>query len=153
MEQLSFQLPQIDREATRKNVEKALETARIYKQIGVVRKEMKITPSYDPVLRNTTNKINRPTEDTAVHNVDIEREIKQTVEAVDKAVNRLGRLEREIIQRRYLRGEEEYDCLVCQELHLSERKYRRIKARAIYKLALMLRLEVMIDPEDPKEAV
>jgi len=153
VEQLTFQLPQIDRDATRKNVEKALETARVYKQIGFVRREIKNTMSFEPRFHGPTNKINRPAEDTAVWNVDKEKEIMETVEAVEKAVSRLGRLEREIIQRRYLREEEEYDYIVCQELHLSERKYRRIKARAIYKLAFMLRLEVMVDPEDPKTAV
>lgn len=152
VQQLIFQLPEIDREATRKRVEQALETARIYKQIGTVRREVKTTPSYTPHYHGPTNEVGKPTEEVASWNVDTEKRIRETVEAVEKAVSRLGRLEREIIQRRYLGEEEEYDFIVCQELHLSERKYRRVKARAIYKLAFMLRLEVMIDPEDPKPA-
>jgi len=43
---MSF-LPKIDRKATQKRVEEALETARIYKQIGFVRREMKNTPAYE----------------------------------------------------------------------------------------------------------
>ncbi|MFC6545938.1 hypothetical protein [Cohnella cellulosilytica] len=34
-------------------------------------------------------------------------------------------------------------------MHLSERKYYRIKSSALYKLAFALRLEVYVDQEEP----
>ncbi|WP_445323544.1 ArpU family phage packaging/lysis transcriptional regulator [Paenibacillus sp. FSL R7-0179] len=50
-------------------------------------------------------------------------------------MGRLKKAEREIIQRRYLEQEDEYDPILCGELGMSERKYRRVKSRAIYILA------------------
>ncbi|MGG0314283.1 ArpU family transcriptional regulator, partial [Bacillus mycoides] len=44
--QLSF-LPKIDRAATQEKLEGILESVRIYKQFGMMRKEMKVTPSYE----------------------------------------------------------------------------------------------------------
>lgn len=142
MEQLTFTLPKIDREATRKKVEEALQTARIYKQIGLVRREMKVTPAYEPRFHGQTNKVNRPAEEVAAWNVDTERRMQEVTERVERAVARLGYREREIIRKRYLEDEDAADYLVYTELGMSERQYYRIKARAFYKLAFMLRLEV-----------
>jgi ArpU family phage transcriptional regulator len=142
VQQLTFTLPKIDREATRKRVEEALETARVYKQIGFVRREIKTTMSYDPRFHGATNKINRPAEDTAVWNVDMEKRIQEITERVERAVSRLGYREREIIRKRYLEDEDTPDYLVYTDLGMSERQYYRVKARAFYKLAFMLRLEV-----------
>ena len=151
VQQLTFKLPKIDREATRKRVEEALETARVYKQIGFVRKVMNSTMSYDPRFHGATNKINRPVEDTAVWNVDTERHMQEVTERVERAVSRLSYREREIIRKRYLEDEDTADYLVFTELGMSERQYYRVKARAFYKLAFMLRLEVY-ENEDEKPA-
>ena len=40
-------LTKIDRAATQGKVEGILESVRIYKQFGMMRKEMKVTPSYE----------------------------------------------------------------------------------------------------------
>lgn len=139
------QMSQINREATRKRVEGYLETVRIYKQIGFVRKETSITASYEERMHGRTNAIADPVAAAGGYNVDMEYKMKAMEEQLDKALACLYELERGIIERRYLQSEEEMDFLVCQQLHLSERTYRRIKAKAIMKLALMLRLEVMKD--------
>lgn len=141
VEQLSFQLPEIDREQTRKAVEGYLETARIYKQIGFVRREIKNTSSYEPRLHGETHAVHSPAEDCAVWNVDKEKKLKEITEKVDKAINRLGFKEREIIQKKYMEAEDVFDYEVYNQMGMSERTYRRIKARAIYKLAFMLRIE------------
>jgi ArpU family phage transcriptional regulator len=140
--QLSF-LPEIDRKATQKRVEDALETARMYKQIGFVRREIKNTPSYDPRFHGTTNLTTDQVGDNASWNVDAEERIKEITERVEKAVNRLGKKEKEIITKRYLEEEDAYDYIICSEVGMSKRSYERAKARAFYKLAFMLRLEVM----------
>ncbi|PFT09357.1 ArpU family transcriptional regulator, partial [Bacillus thuringiensis] len=44
--QLSF-LPKIDRVATQKKLEGVLENVRLYRQFGMMREEMKVTPSYE----------------------------------------------------------------------------------------------------------
>lgn len=68
-------LPKIDRKAIQKRVEEALETARIYKQIGFVRREMKNTLAYEPRYHGPTNKTTDMAAECAVWNVDKEREI------------------------------------------------------------------------------
>ncbi|CEH31925.1 ArpU family transcriptional regulator [Aneurinibacillus migulanus] len=145
--QMSF-LPKIDRRATQKRVEEALETARIYKQIGFVRREMKNTPAYEARYHGATNKTNDVAADCAAWNVDKEEEIRTLTERVERAVSRLGKKEREIIQLRYLE-DESFDYIVAGEIRLSERTYTRMKARAFYKLAFMLKLEVLSEEPGP----
>lgn len=142
-DQLSF-LPEIDRKATQRRVEEALETTRIYKQIGFVRREMKSTPSYSPRLHGQTNETGAPAEECAVWNTDQEERIRLLTDRVEWAVSRLSKKEREIIAMRYLEEEEAFDYLVSQDLNMSERTYRRTKSRAFYKLAFMLKLEVVV---------
>lgn len=136
---------EIDRDATRDAVEERLESARIYKQIGFVRRGMKNTSSPEPCYHGTTNAINKPAEDVATWNVDKENELKERYEQVCWAVARLRGNEKEIIERRYLSDDDVYDYNVYSEMHLSERKYYRIKSSAIYKLAFALRLERYVD--------
>ncbi|MCP1355505.1 ArpU family phage packaging/lysis transcriptional regulator [Aneurinibacillus migulanus] len=145
--QMSF-LPKIDRRATQKRVEEALETARIYKQIGFVRREMKNTPAYEARYHGAANKTTDAVADCAAWNVDKEEEIRTLTERIERAVSRLGKKEREIIQLRYLE-DESFDYIVAGEIGLSERTYTRMKARAFYKLAFMLRLEVLAENTDP----
>lgn len=151
IEQLVFPW-EIDRETTRQRVEEYLEMARIYSQIGFVRREMKITTSPEVRYHGPTNVTGRPAEQTAAWNVDTEERMKEISERVQKAVSQLGKLERQIIEMRYLEGEEVYDYNVYTELHMSERKYYRLKSKAIYKLAFMLRLEVFVEPENEQSA-
>lgn len=144
--QLSF-LPEIDRKATQKRVEDMLDTVRVYKQIGFVRREIKNTPSYDPRFHGATNLTTDQVGDNASWNVDAEQRIKEITERVDKAISRLSKKEREIIIKRYLEEEDAYDYIICGEIGMSKRSYERTKARAFYKLAFMLRLEVMVETE------
>jgi phage transcriptional regulator, ArpU family len=153
VEQLSFKLPEIDREETRKRVEEALEACKLYMQIGYhPGHEPKVTPSYSVTPPSRTNAFHSSTEETACRNVDEEARRRQVVERVWGAVNRLSHLEREIIVRRYLADDPVLDYELWDDLNLSERKYYRIKARAFYKLALALRLEVYIEDQPSKVA-
>lgn len=151
IEQLVFPW-EIDRETTRQRVEQYLKTARIYRQIGLVRREMKVTTSPEPRYHGPTNVAGKPVEETAIWNVNTEERMKEITERVQKAVGRLGKLERQIIEKRYLEDEDVYDYNVYSELHLSERKYYRLKSKAIYKLAFMLRLEAFVEPQEEKPA-
>jgi len=155
MGQLTFPW-EIDREATRQAVEERLESARIYKQLGFVRRETKVTASYEIREGGATNTVSKAAENTAIYNVDTEARMKEQQEQVDRAVSRLGRTERRIIEMRYMEDDEIYDYHVFNDLHMSERKYYRIKSSAIYKLAFALRLEVYVEirvdeQKDPAE--
>ncbi|PFW87232.1 ArpU family transcriptional regulator [Bacillus pseudomycoides] len=147
--QLSF-LPKIDRSATQEKLEGVLESVRIYRQFGMIRKEMKVTPSYEVRYHGPTHDVGKPLEDVAIANVQqSEREewLEKMSFRIDQALNRFGnglagRNQRDIIIKRYLEDEDICDYMVYNELGMSERTYRRVKARAFYKLAFALRLEV-----------
>lgn len=145
---LLFQLIGIDRSATRKRVEEVLETARIYRQVGFIRKGIQTTRSYEARYHGETHTINKTTENIAVSNVDDEERLRYWTENVERAVEQLNTKERDVIERRYLEPDREYDFLLCHELGVSERTYRRIKSDAITKLAFMLRLEVQKEEPD-----
>ncbi|MGG3449904.1 ArpU family phage packaging/lysis transcriptional regulator [Domibacillus aminovorans] len=146
-EQISF-LPEIDRKETQKKVEEVLESVRIYKQIGFIRREMKTTPAYTPRYHSQTYSMGNPAEETAIWNAEKEQELENLEDNLDRALNRLSRIERAIIQKRYLEDEDAFDYMIHNELGMSARTYGRVKSRAFYKLAFMLRLEVVKGEEN-----
>ncbi len=146
--QLAFDILPIDEKETRRRVEEYLETVRVYRQIGFVRRQAALTASPEPRYHGSTNSISQTTENIAVWNVDREAELERQSKLLDLAMGRLKKAEREIIQLPYL--EHEDDSSLCGELGMSERKYRRVKSRAIYVLACALGLEILIENQDIK---
>ncbi|PGC90412.1 ArpU family phage packaging/lysis transcriptional regulator [Bacillus toyonensis] len=146
--QLSF-LPKIDRAATQEKVEGILESVRIYKQFGMMRKEMKITPSYEMREHGPAYAVGKPLENVAISNIQQSKReewLEKMAFRVEQALSRFGnstagKNQRDIIVKRYLE-EDVCDYMVYNEIGMSERTYRRVKARAFYKLAFALRLEV-----------
>ncbi|MBG9519141.1 MULTISPECIES: ArpU family phage packaging/lysis transcriptional regulator [Bacillus] len=147
--QLSF-LPKIDRVATQKKLEGVLENVRLYRQFGMMREEMKVTPSYEIRYHGPTNDVGKPLEDVAMANIQQnEREewMKKMSFRIDQFLNRLGnsnagRIQRDIISKRYLEEEDVCDYMIYNEIGMTERTYRRWKSMAFYNLAFALRLEV-----------
>ncbi|KQL19278.1 ArpU family phage packaging/lysis transcriptional regulator [Cytobacillus solani] len=123
--QLTFKLPEIDREATQQNVEEAIETYRIYLLTVPEEKLPKITATYSLVPPSNTNGFHSTTEDIAIQRADEERERIEYVEWFRKAVNRLSPKEREALFIRYLGEEEAYDYEVYNQLGMSESYYHR----------------------------
>ncbi|NEZ45465.1 ArpU family phage packaging/lysis transcriptional regulator [Paenibacillus alvei] len=140
--QLSFNILPIDEKATRHTVERFLEEVRQYRQIGVVRREATLTPSYEPRFHSSTNTISKPTENIATWNVSKEQELQQKSELLDLAMSRLSSTQREVIQRSYLDDEGEFDYISCGEMGISDSTFRRIKCEAIAILSFSLKLEV-----------
>ncbi len=141
--QLTF-LPKIDRKATQVRLEEILENVRIYRQLGMIRNEMKVTASSEVRYHGPTNIIGKPTEDVALTNIAMsEREVKlqHLSFQIDKALSRFSKNQRDIIVKRYLEDEEVFDYMVYNEIGMSKRTYRRNKSNAFYKLAFALRLE------------
>jgi ArpU family phage transcriptional regulator len=108
---------------------------------------MKNTSSPEPRYHGATNAVGKPAEEVATWNVDKEKELEERYEQVTRAIDRLNRTEKQIIEKRYLTDEDVYDYNVFSEMHLSERKYYRVKSGAIYKLAFALRLERYVDAD------
>ncbi|WP_026592380.1 ArpU family phage packaging/lysis transcriptional regulator [Bacillus sp. UNC437CL72CviS29] len=148
MTQLTF-LFKIDRAATQEKLESLLEEVRIYRQFGMVREEMKVTPSYEVRYHGSTNVVGNLLEDVALENIkrsEREQYLKNMSFRIDKFLSRLGngragRIQRDIINKRYLE-EDVCDYMIYNEIVMAERTYRRWKSRAFYNLAFALRLEV-----------
>ncbi|GGE58469.1 ArpU family phage packaging/lysis transcriptional regulator [Priestia taiwanensis] len=147
--QLSF-LPKIDRKATQEKLEGILEEIRIYRQFGMIREEMKVTPSYEVRYHGSTNTVGNPLEDVALANIQQSKRdewLKRMSLRIEQALARFGngtagRNQRDIITKRYLEDADVCDYMVYNEIGMSERTYRRVKVRAFYNLAFALRLEV-----------
>ncbi|KAA0547560.1 ArpU family transcriptional regulator [Bacillus sp. BGMRC 2118] len=140
--QLTFNLPEIDRERTRLAVEGALEKYRFYLLTVPEEKLPKVTATYSLVPPANTNAFHSSTEQAVIDKVDFEIERDEYIERIRRGVNRLGAKEREIIYKRYLDEEEVYDYELYNDIGMSERVYYRKKARIFYKLAFILRIEV-----------
>ncbi|MEF2964939.1 ArpU family phage packaging/lysis transcriptional regulator [Paenibacillus sp. M1] len=151
-----FETMPMDYAATRAAVEKRLEEVRQYRQIGYIRREAAVTVSYEPRYHGATHVISKPAEQTAISNVDLEAELARKSELLEKAMNGLTKMQREVIERSYLDDEGEYDFISCGEMGISDRTYRRIKADAIRILAVAMKLEVyedryVINRDEPAE--
>ncbi|MEC2074570.1 ArpU family phage packaging/lysis transcriptional regulator [Metabacillus fastidiosus] len=140
--QITFNLPEIDRERTKETVEGAFEKYRFYLLTVPEERLPKVTASYSLVPPTNTNAFHSSTEDAAIGKVDFERERDRYLDWIIRGVNRLSKLEREIIYKRYLEDEETFDYEIYNEIGYSERRYYRLKARIFYKLAFILRIEV-----------
>ncbi|MDX8291439.1 ArpU family phage packaging/lysis transcriptional regulator [Metabacillus indicus] len=147
MSQLSFTLPEINREETKKRVEEALEKYRILLLQTFEEELPKLTANYSFLPPSKSNVNYSNTENIAVKKADYDRHRKQFLAQIHKAVNRLSQQERSIIINRYMSLEEAYDYEIYNQIGMSERKYYRVKTRAFYKLALILKIEVYADHE------
>lgn len=139
--QLQFNLPEIDRDKTKVAVEKALETYRLFSLQVSLDRLPSITASYSlaPAAGNLPSS---STEQAAIANVEYEQKRVKYITWIANAVNRISKIERTIIYKRYLQDNELFDYQIYRELNMSERNYYRLKSRLFYKLAFALKIEV-----------
>lgn len=146
-------LPELDRKATQKAVEAALERYRLYKYLTFEEREPTITASYEIREGGRTNVTSDQTASVAIHNVDEQEKRRQYCERIERAVRRLPRMERFLIEERYMTADADYltDYAVYTQRFqppISENTYAKIRWRAFYKLALSLGIEVVKGKED-----
>lgn len=139
--QLQFNLPEIDRDKTKAAVEKALETYRLFSLQVSLDRLPSITASYS-LAPASSNLPSSSTEQAAIANVEYDQQRVRYINWIVSAVNRLSRLERTIIYKRYLEENELFDYQIYRDLNMSERNYYRLKSRLFYKLAFALKIEV-----------
>lgn len=140
--QITFNLPEIDRESTREKVEENLENYRMCLLTEPVDYEPNITSSMKDIPITPSNQFHSSTEQAAINRLEEERKRKGFMNWVEKCVNRLNRNEKDIIVNLYFKYEEPMNYIVYNELGFSEAKYYRIKSDAYYKLAFIMRLQV-----------
>lgn len=145
---MSFELPELDRKATQKAVERELEKYRIFKYLTFEEKEPSVTSSYTERFHGPTNEKVDQTAQVAISNVDELEKRRKFCERIEKAVKRLPRMERFLIEERYMSKDAEY--LTDYNIYsfkfqppISEKTYSKIRWRAFYKLALSLNIAVL----------
>ncbi|MEE8670446.1 ArpU family phage packaging/lysis transcriptional regulator [Heyndrickxia faecalis] len=144
---MAFELPELDRKATQRAVESALEEYRLYKYLTFEEREASITSAPEPRYHGNTNVVSDQTGSIAIYNVDEQRRRKAYCERIEKAVKRLPKMERFLIEERYMSMESEYvtDMQVyCFKFQppISAMTYAKIRWKAFYRLALNLNIAV-----------
>lgn len=150
MQQLSFGddfLPELDRKKTQKAVEAALSKYRLYKYLTFEEREATVTASYEAREGGRTNKTSDQTASIAIHNIDSQAARRAYCERVERAVKRLPRMERFLIEERYMGEDAEYITdyhVYCHTFQppISEGTYSKIRWKAFYKIALALDIAV-----------
>lgn len=146
MQQLDF-LPELDRKKTQKAVEAALSKYRLYKYLTFEEREASITASYEGREGGRSNQTSDQTGSIAAYNIDSQAERRAYCERVERVVNRLPRMEKFLIQERYMSEDSEYLTdfnVYCHKFQppISEGTYSKIRWKAFYKLALALDIAV-----------
>jgi ArpU family phage transcriptional regulator len=149
---MSFELPELDRKATQAAVESDLERYRLFKYLTFEEREASITASSEPRYHGPTNQTSDQTGDIAIYNANMQQQRKSYCERIERAVSRLPKMERFLIEERYMTEDSDYltDYKVyCFKFQppISERTYAKIRWKAFYKLALNLNIAVLKEKE------
>jgi len=144
---LSFELPELDRKATQRKVEEHLEKYRLFKYLTFDEREASITASPEVRYHGPTNEIGDQTGSIAIYNADEQLYRKRFCERTEKAVQRLPKMERFLIEERYMSEDSEYLTdynVYCFKFQppISAMTYAKIRWKAFYRLALNLNIAV-----------
>lgn len=148
---MNFELPELDRKGTQRAVEAALTKYRLYKTIFPEEREASTTASYDAIGGGRSNSITDQTSSIAIENADETAYRKRFCERLERAVDRLPKLEKFLIKERYMCEDAEYitDYKVYSFVFqppISEKTYAKIRWKAFYKLALNMNIAVIQTP-------
>lgn len=149
---MDFELPELDRKETKIKVEEHLEKYRLFKYLTFEEREASITASSEPRFHGPTNQTSDQTAQIATFNANEQEYRKHFCWKTERAVHRLPKMERFLIEERYMSEDAEYltDYKVyCFKFQppISEKTYDKIRWKAFYKLALNLNIAVLIGQE------
>lgn len=144
---MSFELPELDRKETQKAVESALAKYRIFKFISFDEKEAVVTSHIDEIGGGKSNLPGDQTAGIAINNADQQEHRRRYCFRVERAVKRLPKMERFLIEERYMSEESEYLTdynVYCFKFQppISAMTYASIRWKAFYKIALNLNIAV-----------
>lgn len=145
---MDFVLPELDRDATKAEVEDHFGKYRLFKYLTFEKREATVTSSTTERFHGPTNVTSDQTSSIAIYNVDEQEKRKSFCEWTERAVKRLPPMERFLIEERYMSHEAEYLTDFNVYFHkfqppISEKKYSKVRWRAFYKLALDLNIAVV----------
>lgn len=144
---MSFELPELDRKATQTAVEAALEKYRLFKYLTFEEREVSVTASSDVRYHGPTNHISDQTGDIAIYNADQHKFRREYCERLEFAVSRLPKMERFLIEERYMSQDGDYltdyqvYCFKYQP-PISAMTYAKIRWKAFYRVALNLNIAI-----------
>ncbi|MES1038971.1 ArpU family phage packaging/lysis transcriptional regulator [Peribacillus simplex] len=142
-----FELPELDRKATQLAVEAELEKYRLYKYLIFEEREASITTSPEIRYHGPTNQTGDQTGSIAIYNADQQRYRKDFCERIERAVCRLPKMERFLIEERYMSKDGDYLTdfnVYCHKFQppISAMTYSKIRWKAFYRLALNLNIAI-----------
>jgi ArpU family phage transcriptional regulator len=144
---LDFELPELDRKATKQKVEAHLEKYRLLKYLTFEEREASVTASSEERFHGPTNQTSDQTGSIAIHNVDEQEKRKHFCLRTERAVKHLPPMERFLIETRYMADDSEY--LTDYKVYFQKFKppisamtYDKIRWKAFYRLALNLNIAV-----------
>ena len=144
---MDFELPELDRKATKQKVEEHLEKYRLFKYLTFEEREASITASSEERFHGPTNQTSDQTGSIAIHNVDEQEKRKYFCLRTERAVKHLPPMERFLIEARYMSDDSDYLTdynVYCHKFQppISAMTYDKIRWKAFYRLALNLNIAV-----------
>ena len=140
-------LKNIDGKATQKAIENVLRQYRTYQLTTPEDLLPTITPKYTLEMQSFGGGIHSKVENAAIRNVEYYKQAERFFERFNRGFYKLNQKERQIIVMACLEEVPMFNYHISKELHISERTFYRIKAQALYKLALALRVEIYQEEE------
>lgn len=144
---MNFELPELDRKQTQKEVEAVLEKYRLFKYLIFEEREAAVTSRMDDIGGGRSNVTSDQTGSIAIYNVDEEEGRRKYCERIERAVKRLPPMERFLIEARYMADDAEYITdynVYCFKFQppISHVTYGKIRWKAFYRLSLNLNIAV-----------
>jgi ArpU family phage transcriptional regulator len=145
---LDFELPELDKKGTKAKVEEHLAKYRLFKYLSFEEREASLTASSEERFHGPTNQTSDQTGSIAMYNVDEQERRKRFCERTEWAVHRLPKMERFLIEERYMSQDADYltDIKVYNFIFkppISAMTYDHYRWKAFYKLALNLNIAVI----------
>ena len=140
-------LKSIDGKATQQAIEKVLRQYRTYQLTTPEDLLPTITPKYTLEMPSFGETVNSKVENAAIKNVEHYKQAEKFFESFNRGLYKLTRKERQIIIKAFLEEVPIFNYQIASELNVSERTFYRMKAQALYKLALAIRVEVYQEEE------
>lgn len=134
-------IQRVDEKLTKASLEEKLEKYRVYLVTLPTDKLPSITPAYS-LVPSSSNQFNSKTENAAIERIEFELERDRYFNWIHRAVASLKNDERQIIVRRYLQMETDYDIDIWTDLNIGKTTYYKKKWQALLRLAFALKIEV-----------
>lgn len=150
LKSFNFHLPRINRKATKEAVEKELSKLQYTLLTLSESHQPKVTSSLKLVPVKSNGQFHSSTEDTAIKNLEEKEDKIEFINHMLEMINRLSDLERKIIVKEYMGDDYKFNYEIYNELFISKAYYYRLKGRAFYNIALMLKKEVYVYQEKVK---